>query len=74
MRDNNMQHSETDNISEMTNPAASVDADEASIECCDLPCGKAAGRPRAADLESRMENLVTTAPLYLSKKAIRMSV
>ena len=65
-----MQHSEIDNISEMTNPGSGtgLDADEVSNECCDLPCGKAAGRPRAADLESRMQNLVATAAsLFIEK-------
>ncbi len=56
-----MQHSETDNFSELPNPGAGADTDEAFVECYDLPCGKAAGRPRAADLESRMQNLVATA-------------
>ena len=65
-----MQHSEIDNISEVTNPGSGtgLDADEVSNECCDLPCGKAAGRPRAADLESRMQNLVATAAsLFIEK-------
>src|SRR4051812_25167327 len=36
--------------------------------CPELSCGKSAGRPRARDLEARMQNLVATAgQLFLSK-------
>jgi AcrR family transcriptional regulator len=70
-----MQHSETDNISELPNPGACADTDETFVECDDLPCGKAAGRPRAADIESRMQNLVATAAaLFIEKGYANVSL
>ncbi|MES2048472.1 MAG: TetR/AcrR family transcriptional regulator [Pseudomonadota bacterium] len=63
-----MQHNESDNISELSNSGADAGAEADEASCFELPCGKAAGRPRAADLESRMQNLVATAAsLFIEK-------
>lgn len=72
-----MQHNEIDNILELTVPADVVDvADAASVDECSFPvCGKAAGRPRAVDLESRMQNLVATAAsLFIEKGYANVSL
>ena len=65
-----MEHSKKGNIVEVGRSSIAVDianGDEAQ-ECGNTPCSKAAGRPRAADLESRMQNLVATAAqLFISK-------
>lgn len=69
-----MQNNETDKASELTNLAGTTLLEEAE-ECCDLPCGNAAGRPRAADLESRMQNLVATAAqLFIAKGYANVSL
>ena len=62
-----MQMSESDNTSELKNLPDAEFGDDA--EGCDEPaCGKSAGRPRAADIESRMQNLVATAAeLFITK-------
>lgn len=69
-----MQNNEIDKASELTNLAVATLLEETE-ECCDLPCGKAAGRPRAADLESRMQNLVATAAqLFIAKGYANVSL
>ena len=62
-----MQMSEPENTSEGTNLSDAENVDDA--QGCDEPiCGKSAGRPKAADLESRMQNLVATAgQLFVTK-------
>lgn len=63
-----MQHGDTDKATELTKLTVAAELEAAAEECCDPPCGKAAGRPRAADLESRMQNLVgTAAALFIEK-------
>ena len=70
-----MQSNETDNNLEMIEPGVSVDAHVVAEECSDLPCGKPAGRPRAADLESRSQNLVeTAAQLFIQKGYANVSL
>lgn len=62
-----MQMNETEIISEVTHLQDVEHVHDA--DGCDEPtCGKSAGRPRAADLESRMQNLVATAAeLFITK-------
>ena len=44
-------------------------------ECPDTPCGSAAGRPRSADIEARMQNLVATAArLFIEKGYTKVSL
>jgi TetR/AcrR family transcriptional repressor of mexJK operon len=55
--------------------ATVADAIPALEECCDPPCGKPAGRPRAADLEARMQNLIeTAAALFIQKGYANVSL